>query len=735
MRKKFLLWIAVMLSGSPLLAQEKQLMGFTSESAEQQYALEEKFDSYINKQNLDDWMKRLAARPHHVGSPYGKENAEFMVAQFKEWGFDAELAEYQVLFPTPKVRLLEMTSPTRYKAKLEEPALKEDATSGQKKEQLPTYNSFSADGDVTAELVFVNYGIPSDYDELERLGVDVEGKIVIAKYGGSWRGIKPKLAAEKGAIGCIIYSDPKDDGFYRGDVYPEGPFKNEHGVQRGSVLDMPLYPGDPLTPGYAATEDAERLDRSEAPTLMKIPVLPISYSDAQPFLAALDGPVAPEDWKGALPITYHVGPGPATVHLQLEFDWQLQPAYNVIARMEGSEYPDEWIIRGNHHDAWVNGANDPISGMVAVMEEARAVGELVKTGWKPKRTLIYCGWDAEEPGLLGSTEWVEDHLNELKEKAVAYINSDSNGRGFLYAGGSHTLEKFFGEVAQAVDDPQTELTVAERRNARLMTQGGDESSGIKLSALGSGSDYTPFIQHAGIASLNIGFGGENAGGEYHSIYDSYDHYIRFKDPDFIYGEALVKVAGRTSLRLANAEVLPFNFTHFYNTVESYAKEVMRLADDMREETAKENKMAEEGVYTAAADPKKPFVAPEAKEEVPHFNFAPLMNELEQLEKLSMELKDVNPGDIEEGKLKQLNELLYSSERELTREEGLPGRDWFRHQIYAPGFYTGYGVKTLPQVREAIEQREWDKVDQQIEVLAEVLQGFNQHLEKIAELVN
>ncbi|WPP50522.1 M28 family metallopeptidase [Catalinimonas niigatensis] len=735
MNKIILLWIAFLLSASTLLAQDQPMMGFTKESAEKEYALEEKFDSYLNARNLDDWMKRLAARPHHVGSAYGKENAEFMVAKFKEWGFDAELAEYQVLFPTPRVRLLELTSPSRFKAKLEEPALKEDATSGQKKEQLPTYNSYSADGDVTAELVFVNYGTPEDYEMLEKLGIDVEGKIVIAKYGGSWRGIKPKLAAEKGAIGCIIYSDPKDDGFFRGDVYPKGPFKNEHGVQRGSVLDMPLYPGDPLTPGYAATKDADRLERSEAPTLMSIPVLPISYSDAQPFLKALGGQVAPEEWKGALPITYHIGPGPATVHLKLEFDWQLQPAYNVIARMKGSEYPDEWIIRGNHHDAWVNGANDPISGMVAVMEEARAVGELVKTGWKPKRTLIYCGWDAEEPGLLGSTEWVEDHLAELKEKAVAYINSDSNGRGFLGVGGSHTLEKFFGEIAKDVDDPQTELTVAGRRNARLMTQGKEENNGIVMSALGSGSDYSPFIQHAGIASLNIGFGGENAGGEYHSIYDSYDHYTRFKDPDFAYGIALVKVAGRTSLRLANADVLPFDFSRFYKTVEGYAKEVMKLADDMREETAEENKMIAEGIYAAAADPKKTFVEPKPKEEVTHFNFAPLLNELEKLEKLSMDLKDIDPSDIDEGSLKQLNELMYTSERKLTREAGLPGRDWFRHQIYAPGFYTGYGVKTLPAVREAIEQREWDKVDQQIEVLAEVLQGFNQHLEKITTLVN
>ncbi len=735
MKYIFLLTTATLFSATHLFAQDQPIIGFTEEGARQEHALEEKFDSYLKAQNLDDWMKRLSARPHHVGSAYGKENAEFMVAQFKAWGFDAQLAEYQVLFPTPKVRLLEMTSPQRFKAKLEEPALKEDATSGQKKEQLPTYNSYSADGDITAELVFVNYGIPEDYETLEKLGIDVSGKIVIAKYGGSWRGIKPKLAAEKGAIGCLIYSDPEDDGYSRGNVYPEGAFKNEFGVQRGSVLDMPLYPGDPLTPGYAATADAQRLDRKDAPTIMKIPVLPISYSDAQPFLEALNGPVAPEEWRGALPITYHVGPGPVQVHLKLEFDWQLQPAYNVIAKMEGSEFPEEWVIRGNHHDAWVNGANDPISGMVAVMEEARAVGELAKTGWKPKRTLIYCGWDAEEPGLLGSTEWVEDHMAELQEKAVAYINSDSNGRGFLYAGGSHTLEKFFSEIANDVDDPQTELTVAGRRNAMLMTQGKDESEGVKLSALGSGSDYSPFIQHAGIAALNIGFGGENAGGEYHSIYDSYDHYIRFKDPDFAYGIALAKVGGRTALRLANAEVLPFDFTHFYQTVAGYAEEVMQLADDMREKIEKENKLIEEGMYAAAADPKEPLVVQDKKEEAPYFNFAPLQNELKKMKKLSMGLKNINPADIDQSSLKQLNEMLYTSERALTREEGLPGREWFRHQIYAPGFYTGYGVKTLPRVREAIEQSEWDEVDQQIQILAEVMTGFNQHLEKIKTLVD
>lgn len=347
------------------------------------------------------------------------------------------------------------------------------------------------------------------------MGISVKGKIVIAKYAGSWRGIKPKLAAENGAIGCLIYSDPKDDGYVRGDVYPKGAFKNKTGVQRGSVMDMPTYPGDVLTPGYGATKDAKRLDRQDAPTITKIPVLPISYEDAQPLLEALDGQVAPNSWKGGLPITYHIGPGPAKVHLKLEFDWQLKPAYNVIATMKGADFPDQWVMRGNHHDAWVHGANDPISGMVALMEEARVVGELAKKGNRPKRTLVYCAWDAEEPGLIGSTEWVEDHKKELQQKVVAYINTDGNGRGFLGAGGSHSLQAMVGEVAGTVKDPQRGVSIKERRSAVNLVNGGKED--FSLYALGSGSDYTPFIQHAGIASLNLGFGGENAGGEYHTI--------------------------------------------------------------------------------------------------------------------------------------------------------------------------------------------------------------------------
>ena len=399
--------------------------------------------------NIRAYNEHLSARPHHVGSPYDKDNAEWILARFREWGWDAKIERFDVLFPTPKERLLEMVAPTRFVAKLEEPALPVDPTSGQKNEQLPTYNAYSTDGDVTAPLVYVNYGRPSDYEDLDRLGVSVKGAIVIARYGASWRGIKPKVAAEHGAVGCLIYSDPRDDGYFGGDVFPEGPMRTRDGVQRGSVADMPVYPGDPLTPGVGATPEAKRLAIKDARTITKIPVLPISYGDAQPLLAALEGPLAPVPWRGALPITYHVGPGRATVHLKLAFNWDIKPLYDVIARLPGATYPDEWIVRGNHHDAWVNGAGDPLSGMSAELEEARALGELLKQGWRPKRTIVYAAWDGEEPGLLGSTEWVETHGAELEAHAVVYINTDSNGRGYLDMAGSHTLEPFINGVAKS----------------------------------------------------------------------------------------------------------------------------------------------------------------------------------------------------------------------------------------------------------------------------------------------
>ena len=733
--------LALLLSITIINAQK--IMGFNEANAKSQLDWEKQYDAQLNAKNLDTWMQFLTSHPHHVGSPQGKANAEYMANLFRSWGYQTEIAEYQVLFPTPKTRVLELLGAKPYKAKLEEPALKEDKTSGQKSEQLPSYNAYSADGDVTAELVYVNRGIPADYDELERMGISVKGKIVIAKYGGSWRGIKPKVAYEHGAIGCIIYSDPADDGYMAGDVYPEGPYRPKDGVQRGSVMDMPVYPGDPLTPGIGATKDAKRLNREDVVTIMKIPVLPISYEDALPLLQSLSGPVVPATWRGGLPLTYHVGPSKDKVHLKLQFNWDLKPLYDVIAKLPGSELPDEWIIRGNHHDGWVNGAEDPISGMVAELEEARVIGEMVKKGFKLKRTLVYCAWDGEEPALLGSTEWAEDHQEELKKKAVAYINSDGNSRGFIGVGGSHTLEPFFNEISDAVMDPQTGVSIKERRYANQMVNADKTArtklmgnKNIKLSALGAGSDWSGFLQFLGIASLNLGFGGEAGGGEYHSVYDSYDHFIRFKDPGFQYGIALSKTAGRTMMRLANADVLPIDFNSFYNTVNDYVGELKTLLDNTRAETEQENKMIADKLYDLAKDPKKGFQSPKPKDVVPYLNFSELENKMAELKTQAEEFQKLyeNGTQLSHEKQKELNKVLFTVERTLINEKGLPRRSWYKHQVYAPGFYTGYGVKTLPGIREGIEERHWKEAQDNIEVVAKTIEVYTNEVKQATTIV-
>ena len=725
-------------------AAEGPMTGFPGAQTEVQRQLEVRFDAGLNPDDLRTWMEYLSSRPHHVGSPFGREVAEFIAERFREWGYETAVETYQVLFPTPRVRRLEMLAPTRFTAALEEPALSEDRTSDQKDEQLPSYNAYSIDGDVTGELVYVNYGVPGDYDELERRGIDVAGKVVIARYGGSWRGIKPKVAAEHGAIGCLIYSDPRDDGYARGDVYPDGPYRMADGAQRGSVADMPLCPGDPLTPHVGATEAAARLDLDEAPTLTKIPVLPISYADAEPLLAALGGPVAPGNWRGGLPLTYHLGPGPAQVHLEVAFNWDLEPAYNVIARLEGRERADQWVLRGNHHDAWVNGAADPISGLVALMAEAKAIGALARTGWRPRRTIVFAAWDAEEPGLIGSTEWGEHHADELRERAVAYINTDGNGRGFLNMSGSHTLQRFINEVARDVTDPQTGVSVFDRRHARRLANGATDDLAAtedhRINALGSGSDYTPFLQHLGIASLNLGFGGESGGGSYHSIFDSFDHYTRFIDPTFEYGIALAQTAGRAVLRLADAELLPWDFTAFEATVTRYADEVIALTDEMREETERQNRLLRDGRFELAADPTKTYAPPDAEDPVPHLNFAPVRNALVGLA-ASARAHDVArralvaaDDRLSTDQAREVDRILFRTERAMTHPDGLPGRSWFVHQIYAPGFYTGYGVKTLPGVREAIEERAWEEAQRQIARLADTLRQVASEVDRATQFL-
>src|SRR5881397_962485 len=722
--------------GDHVIADEQPLFGYSAESSRIERQWEEKLRAIPSPENLRAYMQRLSARPHHVGSPYDKDNAEWIASKFKEFGLDTHIEQFDVLFPTPKERVVELVEGgSRFVAKLQEPVLPQDPTSSQQSEQLPTYNAYSIDGDVTAPLVYVNYGIPEDYEQLERLGISVKGKIVIARYYHSWRGIKPKVAAEHGAVGCLIFSDPHEDGFVSGETFPKGAYRPPDGVQRGSVADMPYYPGDPLTPGIGATKDAKRLKIEEAPTITKIPVLPISYADAQPLLAALTGPVAPQGWRGGLAITYHVGPGAVKVHLKVKSNWATQPAYDVIGRIPGSTFPDEWVIRGNHHDAWVNGAEDPISGLIAVLEEARALGELVKSGWKPKRTIIYCAWDAEEPGLLGSTEWAEAHAQELQQKAVVYVNSDGNSRGYLSVGGSHTLERFVNDVARDVIDPEKEVPVAERwRARRILNSNGDlrrearERADVRIDPLGSGSDYTPFLQHLGIATLNIGYGGEGeTSGVYHSIYDSFDHYLRFADPTFDYAITLSKTGGRAVLRFANADYLPLSLGSLSDTVSQYVKEVMKLATDERDAIAERNRQISEKTFDIVDDPVRKLVVPKPETPAPFINFAPLQNALSRLEEscrnydnamrdaaaaVRLQLPDVQQA---------LDDALRLVELAMITDRGLPRRPWFTHQIYAPGFYTGYGVKTLPGIREAIEQHNWNEASEQIVVVANTLE--------------
>jgi N-acetylated-alpha-linked acidic dipeptidase len=732
------------------------VFGFTTHEASTQIALEKRFDSDISATEIRGWLKSLSSEPNQVGSPHDKANAETVRDLFQQWGWDARIETFDVLYPTLKQHSLELVAPTKYVASLKEPPVAGDESSAHTAGGLPPYNIYGGDGDVTADLVYLNYGMPDDYKELARRGIDVKGKIVITRYGGGWRGLKPKLAQEHGAVGCIIYSDPRDDGYGQGDIYPKGAWRPPEGVQRGSVEDMTLYSGDPLTPGVGATKNAKRLAIKDAKNVLKIPVMPISYGDAQPLLAALEGPVAPRNWRGALPITYHLGPGPAQVHLAISSDWGMKTLYDVIAKIPGAQNPDEWIVRGNHRDGWVFGASDPLSGHVAMLAEAKAIGALLKSGWKPKRTLVYASWDGEEPGLLGSTEWSETHAEELQHKAVLYLNSDGNARGFLGAGGSHSLQRFMNDVATSVKDPETGVTVGARLRAKILVDGSEKSASAEqkkeakgaasgadfpLEALGSGSDFTPFMQHLGLASLSIEFGGEGEdGGVYHSNYDTFEHYARFGDPQFVYGVAEAQTAGHAVLRIADADVLPLQFTGFAETVAGYVDEVHSLADDKRQgaedlDKLLDRKLSDQSVFTLAADPTRVVSPPAREPKVPYLNFAPLDNVVTRL-KASAKAYDEWYAKLQAGSLqltpaqtKQLNGLLQGMEQTLAPARGLPGREWYKHLIYAPGALTGYGVKTLPGVRESIEADKWDDANEYSTITAAALGAYCDRLDR------
>jgi N-acetylated-alpha-linked acidic dipeptidase len=731
------------------------LLGFTVDGSSAQRALEARFDAQLSASEMREWLKHLAAEPNQVVSPHDKANAQFMLSLFKQWGWDARIESFDVLYPTPKEVSVELIAPTQFKATLHEPPVAGDATSGLSG-ALPPYNVYGADGDVTADLVYVNYGMPDDYKELARHGVDVKGKIVIVRYGGGWRGLKPELAYQHGAVGCLIYSDPRDDGYFAGDTYPKGGWRPSDGVQRGSVAKMQLYPGDPTTPGYGSVPGAKHVAAKDAQTVLKIPVLPISYADATPLLQALGGPVAPEGWRGALPLTYHLGAGPAKVHLVVKSDWNLKPIYDVIATIKGAQEPDRWIVRGNHHDGWVFGAWDPLAGMIAELGEAKAIGALVKSGWKPKRTIVYASWDGEEPGLLGSTEWAETHAKELQRKAVMYLNSDTNGRGFLGAEGSHSLQHLLNAAAADVTDPEKAVSVLERRraemrvagarpdakpeakeNAKLAAAGGD----LPIGALGSGSDYSAFIQHLGIASLDVGFGGEDDNaGIYHSRYDSFDHFDRFGDPGFKYEVALAQLGGRIVLRTADADLLPMRFGDFSATFDRYVAQLHKLADEARKKADAQHKLLDAHDYELVSDPTRPAAPPERLSDVPQIDFAPLDAAAKSLHTSTQAFDAAYAARAASGfKLSakqsaRIDELMGRLEQALTDPNGLPGREWFKHMIYAPGLLTGYGVKTVPGVREALEARNWQQADQYAAITAKVLDGYRAELDKLTALL-
>jgi N-acetylated-alpha-linked acidic dipeptidase len=706
------------------------LMAATAAAVAQSSSTDERFRAAINAQNIRASMQKLAARPRHVGSPYNKEGAEWMLAQFKAWGWDAQIERFDVLFPTPKERVLEMIEPSRFVAKLDEPVVSVDPTTGQKNEQLPSYNAYSIDGDVTAPLVYVNYGRVEDYDQLARMGVAARGAIAI------FRGVKAKIAAEHGAVGLLIYSDPKDDGYFGGDVFPKGPMRPSDGVQRGSVEDLATAAGDPLTPNIGAVPGAPRIAMRDSAIITKIPVLPISYGDAQPLLAATAGRLAPVDWRGALPIPYRLGgaalSGSAKVHLKVAFNWDQKPLWDVIAKIPGSAFPDEWVIRGNHHDGWVNGANDPISGMAPELEEARALGELHKAGWNPKRTIIYASWDGEEPGLLGSTEWVEQHEKELRDHAVAYINTDGNGRGFVNLQGSHTLERFLNGVARDVMDPETSVSVWKRRQAFAVARSSPddrrearERADLRIGALGSGSDYTPFIQHAGIASINVSFGDEDDDGIYHSIYDDFYFYTHFLDTDFAYGRALAQTVGTAVIRLADADVVPLDFTALADTVQKYGKELKDLLSKKQDEIRERNRQINDGVFVAVQDPKRPLPIPKIETVPPAINFAPLDNAAAALTDSARRYEKALTTahakvTANQPALAALNAKLRKAEIQMIDNDGLYRRPWYRHLVYAPGYYTGYGVKTIPGVREGIEDGRYADAEREVTRVAAAL---------------
>jgi len=731
--------VAIVLTGNATLAQNSltnapSIDGFAPSELIQQRRFEEQFRAVPKPASAREHLRILTAEPHVAGSMEDYKTAIYVRDQMRKYGIAADIEEYQVLLPLPKTpSVVEMIAPHRERLKVQEEVVAEDSSSSSRK-IVPLFNGYSASGDVTAPLVYVNYGLPEDYAALKKLGVDARGKIVIARYGNSFRGVKAKVAEENGAVGILIYSDPADDGYVQGDVYPKGPWRPASSAQRGSVQYLFQYPGDPLTPGTPSIKGTPRLKLQEVTNIPRIPVQPISYGDAQVLLRQLGGAVRPKGFQGGLPFAYHTGGGSGAndvrVHLRTDMDYQVRSIWDVIGRIDGVSEKDRWVLMGNHRDAWTFGAVDPNSGTAALLEAARSFGQLLKSGWSPRRTIVLCSWDAEEYGLIGSTEWAEQHADELQQKAVAYLNVDVAVSGANFGASSvPSLWKLIRGAARDVRDPKTGKSVYQAwqdksRDAQPEAELTNVASGAsariteaRIGALGSGSDYTPFLQHLGVPSIDMGFGGDY--GVYHSAYDSFHWMEKFGDPTFEYHAAAAQLWGTIALRLAMASGLPFDYTDYATQIREYLTETERtagrrkLADSFDAKTlaAAVNDFAEEA---ARVDKRR-------RETILEFGKAAPQAEKENAN--SLELMQ---------RLHRINDALIATERALTDTRGLRGRAWYTHQIYAPGFYTGYAAQPLPDLRQAIEDRNAANAREAAARITEALRRATNALRKARE---
>jgi N-acetylated-alpha-linked acidic dipeptidase len=701
------------------------LDGFASEASNIERHWEDEFRAVPSPGSAREHLRHLTAEPHVAGTKEDYATALYVRDQIRSYGIPSELKEYEVLLPYPKQpSIVELISPRRERLTVKESVIPEDPSSSNPK-IIPLFNGYSPSGDVTAPLVYVNYGLPPDYEALKKLGVDVKSKIAIARYGNSFRGVKAKVAEDNGALGLIIYSDPADDGYVQGDVYPNGPWRPANSAQRGSVQFLFKASGDPLTPGKPSVPGVPRIKMEEVTTLPRIPVQPISYGDARILLEPLRGPLRPKGFQGGLSFAYHVGgTSQVRVHLKTMMDYQVRKIWNVISRIDGNEEKDRWVIMGNHRDAWTFGAVDPNSGTSAMLEAARGFGTLLKKGWKPKRTIVLCSWDGEEYGLLGSTEWAEENADELKQKAVAYLNVDSAVSGSNFGASSvPSMWKLIRAATRDIKDPKTGQTVYQQWQERAREQQPDpeltnaevgsdtQIAEARINALGSGSDFTPFLQHLGIPSIDMGFGGDY--GVYHSAYDSFYWMSHFGDPTFAYHVAAAQLWGTVAMRLADASGLPLDYRDYATQVRDFFDESMK--------TARRRKLATALDERPMVNALKSF-----SEEAERIEKA-RQDTIAEIEQTRVEASDRHPRAV--ARLQRINDALLVVERSLTDERGLRGRPWYTHQIYAPGTYTGYAAQPLPDFRQALDDRNTANAKEALDRIVEALNRATDTLRK------